>query len=146
MRLRTVVASAAVCVALAAGCEVKSPAPKAETQGKVTRYGSVIGLKDEKLDYYKKLHAAAWPDVLGMLRKCNVRNYSIYLHRMDDGKLYLFSYFEYVGDDFEGDMAKLSADETIKKWWKETDPCQFLVENRKEGERWASMEEVFHCD
>jgi L-rhamnose mutarotase len=139
-------AAATALAAFAAGCSTGSPAPKARAPAAVLRFGSVIGLKDEKLDYYKKLHAAAWPGVLGMLRECNVRNYSIYLHRMDDGKLYLFSYFEYVGDDLEGDMAKLSADETIKKWWKETDPCQFLVENRKEGERWASMEEVFHCD
>lgn len=144
--MRWRMAAATALAAFAAGCSTGSPAPKARAPAAVLRFGSVIGLKDEKLDYYKKLHAAAWPGVLGMLRECNVRNYSIYLHRMDDGKLYLFSYFEYVGDDLEGDMAKLSADETIKKWWKETDPCQFLVENRKEGERWASMEEVFHCD
>ena len=43
-------------------------------------------------------------------------------------------------------MKRMAADETTKKWWKETDPCQFPIENRKKGEQWASMEEVFHCD
>ena len=141
MRWRQTAVAVAM-VALVAGCEVKTPAPKT----KVKRYGSVIGLKDEKLEYYKELHAACWPGVLKMIRECNIRNYSIYLHRMDDGKLYLFSYFEYIGDDFDADMKTMAADETIRKWWKETDPCQFPIENRKEGEQWASMEEVFHCD
>ncbi|MHC4501856.1 MAG: L-rhamnose mutarotase, partial [Planctomycetota bacterium] len=81
-----------------------------------------------------------------MIRECNIRNYSIYLHRMDDGKHYLFSYFEYIGDDFDADMKKMAADETTQKWWKECIPCQFPIENRKEGEWWANMEEVFHYD
>jgi len=42
-------------------------------------------------------------------------------------------------------MAKMAADPMTQKWWKETDPCQFLIKDRKEDERWATMEEVFHC-
>ncbi len=42
------------------------------------RYGSVIGVKPEKLEEYKKLHAAVWPAVLAMISECNIRNYSIY--------------------------------------------------------------------
>ena len=42
------------------------------------RYGSIIGVKPEKLDEYKKLHAAVWPGVLRMIHDCNMRNYSIY--------------------------------------------------------------------
>jgi len=117
----------------------------AQAQPRVQRYGSVIGLKADKLEYYKKLHANAWPEVVKTISVCNIRNYSIYLHRLDDGQYYLFSYFEYVGSDFEADMAKMAADPMTQKWWKETDPCQFPIKDRKEGERWASMEEVFHC-
>ncbi|MBX7257305.1 MAG: L-rhamnose mutarotase [Candidatus Hydrogenedentes bacterium] len=113
---------------------------------KVQRYGSVIGLKADKIDDYKKLHAAAWPEVLKMIKECNIRNYSIYLHRLDDDQYYLFSYFEYVGADFKADMAKMAADPMTQKWWKETDPCQFPIKHRKESERWAAMEEVFHCE
>ena len=131
--------------AVGAGCEVKTPAPPARP-AKVRRFGSVIGLKEEKLDYYKKLHAACWPGVLKNIKDCNIQNYSIYLHKMDDGKHYLFGYFEYTGDDFDADMKKMAADPIVKKWWKETDPCQFAVKNRKEGEWWATMEQVFHCD
>jgi L-rhamnose mutarotase len=41
-----------------------------------------------------------------------------------DGKPYLFSYFEYTGDDFGADMKKMAADTSTRKWWQETDPTQ----------------------
>jgi len=113
---------------------------------KVARYGSVIGLRADKLDDYEQLHADCWPGVLRQIRDCNIRNYSIYLHQLDDDQYYLFSYFEYVGDDFEADMKKMAADPTTQRWWEETDPCQFPVKHRRVGEFWAAMEEVFHCD
>jgi L-rhamnose mutarotase len=112
----------------------------------VKRYGSVIGLRDEKLEEYKRLHAAVWPEVARMIRACNIRNYSIFLRKLDDGSHYLFSYFEYIGKDFKSDMAKMAADPDTQRWWKLTDPCQRPLSNRKEGEQWASMEEVFHQD
>jgi L-rhamnose mutarotase len=117
-------------------------------QGKapLQRYGSVIGLKPEKLAYYKELHAAVWPAVLKMIKDCHIQNYSIYLKEIEPGKLYLFSYLEYTGKDFAADMAKMAADPTTRKWWKETDPCQFPIPVRAPGEKWAAMEEVFHLD
>lgn len=105
------------------------------------RYGMVLKVKPEKLEEYKRLHADVWPEVLDMIRECNIRNYSIF-HR--DG--YLFSYFEYVGEDFEADMEKMAADPTTQEWWDVCMPCQEPVETADEGEWWAPMEEVFHCD
>ncbi|MBA7586695.1 L-rhamnose mutarotase [subsurface metagenome] len=105
------------------------------------RYGMVIGLKPEKIDEYKKLHAAVWPDVLNMITKCNIRNYSIYLNENT-----LFSYFEYIGDDFDADMDKMAADPITQKWWDVCKPCQKPLISRNEGEWWANMEEVFHQD
>jgi L-rhamnose mutarotase len=110
------------------------------------RYGSVLAVRPEKVEEYKRLHAAVWPDVLGMIRACHIRNYSIYLRKLPDGRLYLFSYFEYAGKDFAADMAKMAADPTTQKWWAVCKPCQEPLPDRAEGEWWASMEEVFHCD
>jgi L-rhamnose mutarotase len=112
----------------------------------VQRYGMIIGLKPEKIAYYKELHAATWPGVLKMIRECNIRNYSIYLKEVEPGKFYLFSYFEYTGNDFEADMAKMAADPTTQKWWKETNPCQFPIATHGPKEWWSRMEEVFHTD
>ncbi len=112
----------------------------------IQRYGSVIGVKEEMLEKYKDLHANPWPKVNQQIKECNIQNYSIYLTQFPDGKYYLFSFFEYTGDDFEADMAKMAADPTTQKWWKETDPCQFGLSNRAEGEWWKNMEEVYHLD
>lgn len=111
---------------------------------KAVRYGSVIGVKEEKLDEYKRLHADVWPGVLRMIDECNIRNYSIYLGQLDDGNYYLFSYFEYTGDDFDADMKKMADDPTTQKWWSVCEPCQIPQKNRKEGEWWMTMQEVFH--
>ncbi len=105
------------------------------------RYGMVIKVRPEKFDEYMKVHAAVWPGVLEMIKKCNIRNYSIY-HK--DG--YLFSYFEYMGEDFEADMAKMAGDATTQKWWEVCKPCQEPLATRREGEWWADTEEVFHCN
>ena len=110
------------------------------------RYGSVIGLNSEKLEEYVRLHAAVWPGVLAMIHQCNIRNYSIYLHRLPDGHHYLFSYFEYLGTDFDADMAKMAADPVTQKWWSLCEPCQAPLVDRRPGEWWAVMDEVFHQD
>ena len=110
------------------------------------RYGMVIGLRAEKLDEYKKLHAAVWPEVLKMIRQCHIRNYSIYLRQLDDGRHYLFSYFEYTGTDFAADMATMAADPATQRWWSFCKPCQRPLAARAAEEWWADMEEVFHCD
>ena len=107
----------------------------------MTRYGMVIGLRPEKLEEYKKYHAEIWPEILEMIRKCNIRNYSIY-HKDER----LFSYFEYVGSDFAADMAKMAADPKTQEWWAIMKPMQAPLETRAPGEWWAGMEEVFHCD
>ncbi len=111
---------------------------------KVQRYASVTGLNPEKIDYYKELHVAVWPGVLKQIKQSNIQNYSIYLKEIDS-KHFLFSYFEYTGDDFTADMKKMGEDEETQRWWKETDPTQMpLPDAASKGQIWSFMEEVFH--
>lgn len=112
----------------------------------IKRFGMVTGLKPEKMAYYKKLHAAAWPGVLKKIKACHIRNYSIYIQKIE-GKYFLFSYFEYVGTDFDEDMALMAADTTTQRWWKETNPTQNpLPEAAAQQKIWQNMQEVFHTD
>lgn len=104
------------------------------------RIGMVIGVKPEKIADYKRLHAAVWPEVLARISACNIRNYSIFLKEPEN---LLFSFFEYHGTDYAGDMAKMAADPKTQEWWAVCMPCQAPLETRNEGEWWASMEEVF---
>ncbi len=105
------------------------------------RFGHVIRLRGEKLQEYKRLHAAVWPEVLKMIRQCHIRNYTIFYR---DGLL--FSYYEYDGPDHAADMAKMATDSKTQEWWKLTDPCQQPVDSAPEGTWWAPMEEFFHTD
>ena len=105
------------------------------------RFGQVIGVRPEHFERYKKHHAAVWPEVLDMIKKCNMQNYSIFYK---DNLLY--AYFEYTGSDFAADMAKMAADPKTQEWWSIMEPMQKPVDTRKSGEWWANMEEVFHID
>ena len=106
------------------------------------RYGMVIKVKPEKLEEYKRLHADSNPGVRDLLNKYHMHNFSIYLHEID-GKWYEFGYYEYTGDDFEGDMAKLDAEPRNKEWLKMCDPMQLPLKGEKS---WAVMELVYRND
>ena len=105
------------------------------------RNGMVLKVRPDKLEEYKRLHAAVWPAVLRMIRECNIRNYSIY-HK--DGLL--FASYEYVGADVKADRAKMAADPKTREWWAIMEPMQDPLATRAPGEWWADMEEVFHLD
>lgn len=103
------------------------------------RHGQLIGLDPGSYDEYVKYHDNIWPEIAEKIRDCKIQNYSIFHF---DNKL--FSYFEYVGSDFEADMRKMSDDKKTREWWAIMGPMQRPVSNRKEGEWWAEMDEVFH--
>lgn len=105
------------------------------------RFASVIGVSNESRAEYERLHANVWPEVLSQIEKSNIRNYSIYRY----GEL-LFSYFEYVGVDFDADMAKMAEHPTTQEWWALCTPLQTPLPERAEGEWWMSIPEVFHVD
>jgi L-rhamnose mutarotase len=105
------------------------------------RYGQLIGVKPEQIEAYERIHAAVWPEVLQMIHDCNIRNYSIFRFQT-----MLFAYFEYIGEDFAADTAKMAADPKTREWWTHTDPMQQPVDGRASGEWWAAMKEVFHTD
>lgn len=105
------------------------------------RFGQVIGLRPEAIEAYERLHAEPWPGVLAQIRRSNIRNYSIYR----DGTR-LFAYFEYVGDDFDADMAAMAGDPETQRWWARTDAMQEPLPDRDPGSWWTSLHEVFHTD
>jgi len=72
-----------------------------------------------------------------------MRNMNIYIVELEKGKFYLFSYFEYTGKDLEADMEKMAVDPITQKWWKETDPCQYVIPASQQDKGWTRMEQVF---
>lgn len=105
------------------------------------RIASVIGLPPESVERYEELHAAVWPAVIERIAASNIANYSIYRH----GGL-LFSYLEYVGEDFNADMDAMAADPATQEWWDVCMPLQRPLDDRAAGEWWKEIPEVFHVD
>jgi L-rhamnose mutarotase len=111
-------------------------------ENRVQRMGRVVGLRPDMVEPYVLLHAHTWPGVLSAIREGNIRNYSIFLAPID-AKVYLFAYLEYVGENYESDMARIGADPDTTAWIKFTDEgCQLPIPTRKPGEWWASMERL----
>ena len=121
-------------VAFAAGFAARKPE-------KVKRVGMVIGIKPEMIAEYKRLHADDHPGVRDLLNKYHVDNFSIFLQEMPDGKWYEFGYYEYRGDDFEGDMAKMNAEPRVVEWLKQCDPMQVPLPG---NDSWAKMKRVYY--
>lgn len=93
-------------------------------------------LKPEKAAEYRSLHASVWPQVRQIIHECNLRNYSIYIMGNE-----VISYFEYVGEDYVADMAKMACDAHMQEWWTHTKPCFLLHE---EAVYYEDMEEIFY--
>ncbi|AQZ53669.1 L-rhamnose mutarotase [Martelella mediterranea] len=105
------------------------------------RMAHCIGVKPEAIAEYKRVHAAVWPEILDLLGKANIRNYSIFLREPEN---LLFAYWEYHGNDFAADAARMAGSPAMKKWWELCGPMQAPLATRASGEWWASLEEVFH--
>lgn len=102
-------------------------------------FGQVGRLKPEKIAEYKKLHREVWPDVLAMIKECNMENYSIFLR-----KDLVFAYFEYSGTDFASDMKHMEADPVTQNWWKLTKPCFDKMDESSKVAFYEDMENIFY--
>jgi L-rhamnose mutarotase len=110
------------------------------------RFGAVAELIPERVARYRELHANAWPAVNARIKASNIQNYSIFLRDVG-GKPHLFSYFEYVGKDFDADMAAMAADKETQRWWAECVPCMVQSPGASGATGvWSDAVEVYHLD
>ena len=107
----------------------------------VKRFGQVIKIKPEGKEQYMKYHANPLPGVNEMIKECHLKNYSIFI-RGD----YMFSYFEYDGEDYDADMQKMAEDPATQHWWSLVKPLMQPLDDRKVGEFWSDMTEIYHLD
>jgi len=107
----------------------------------VTRHGFVVRVRPEKREEYLELHRTVWPRVEEAMRENGIRNYSIFI--IDD---VLFGYYEYVGHDYEADLARIQRDETSQEWWTYTDPCQVPFGDAAGGSVWREMDLAWHME
>ena len=104
-------------------------------------FGQLGRLKADKIAEYEALHGAPWPEVIQTIYDCNLRNYSIFRH--DD---LVFACFEYVGEDYEADMAKMDADPATQRWADVICPLLRFIDDGVESSDWTALTEVYHLD
>lgn len=107
------------------------------------RVGVTIDLRPECLDEYKRIHVKIWPEIERAIKDAGIERYTIF---HNDGQL--FGYFEYAGPEheFAARMRRLAEAPRMREWWDLTEPMQVPRADRRAGEWWTTMEEVFHLD
>jgi len=78
---------------------------------KVKRTGFKMRLLPGYREEYKRRHNEIWPELVELLKKEGIGNYSIFL---DEETNILFAYQEQRGDSSSQDLGN---SEIVKKWW-----------------------------
>jgi len=100
----------------------------------------MLRVRPDRLDEYRRRHAAVWPDMLAALRDTGWRNYSIFLR--EDGLL--IGYLE--TDDFAAAVDAMQSRYVNARWQAEMAP---FFELPAEGAADTALErvaEIFHLD
>ncbi len=104
------------------------------------RVGFIFKIKQDRIEEYKKHHAAVWPEMLDALRRHGWRNYSIFMR--PDGLL--FGYYEAV-ESPEASEAGMATEAINLKWQEFMGPFFESITGRPD-ENMQKLEEVFHTD
>ena len=98
-----------------------------------------LRVQADKLDEYKALHRAVWPELLRDLRAASIRNYSIFADGPD-----LFGYFEC--DDYAAVNAALARSDANRRW--QMFMCGYLATpvDPDSDEPMARMDEIFRME
>ena len=100
------------------------------------RIGRCARIKKGFEEEYKRLHNEIWPEILELIKKAGVRNYSIYLRGRD-----LFSYLEV--DDWDNAVSFMMDDPVGLRFQEVLSP---LMDAGDPVAPWEEIEEVFHLD
>jgi L-rhamnose mutarotase len=98
-----------------------------------------LWVKPERLEEYKRLHQAVWPELLADMRRARIRNYSIFA----DGPE-LFGYLEC--DDWAAASEALTRSDANRRWQKFMAGYLATPVDPDAAEPLRVMEEVFRME
>jgi len=105
------------------------------------RIGFLLKVKPEKMNEYKKIHEAVWPEMQDALRRSGWHNYTLFIR--DDGLV--FGYFE-TPVDFQTALAAIQNEPINVEWNKFMAPYFEKLPDRAVDESMVELEEYFHLD
>jgi len=106
----------------------------------VRRICFTLQVKPERLEEYRRRHAAVWPDLLAALRAAGWHDYSLFLR--DDGLL--VGYF--LTADLDASLAAMEATSVNARWQAEMAPFFADLPGGRPDRGFVVLDEVFHLD
>jgi L-rhamnose mutarotase len=100
----------------------------------------LLKVRGDKLEEYKKRHAAVWPEMQEALRVSGWQNYSLFLR--PDGLV--IGYLE--ADDFETCRARMKDHPVNARWQSEMAPLVESLNGAAVDDSFFPLEEIFHLD
>jgi L-rhamnose mutarotase len=100
------------------------------------RYAFQLRLKPGSEAAYEESHKAVWPEMLALLKRAGISEYSIY--RRD-----LLLILALRSENFEASWRIIEADPVNTRWQQAMAPYFEPIEGLRAGERFPMMEEVF---
>jgi L-rhamnose mutarotase len=104
----------------------------------VQRIAFLLRLKEGTGPAYDKAHSAVWPEMLDLLKRAGISEYSIF--RRDE---LLFLYM-HIDGDFDAMWDEIDQDPVNLKWQKAMGEFFVAKQEAREGERFPMMQEVFY--
>ena len=101
------------------------------------RYAFMLRLRPGAAAAYEEAHRAVWPEMLALLKRAGISEYSIY--RRDDLLILALR-----AADFESTWQKIESDPINTRWQQAMAPFFAPNEGLRPGERFPMMEEVFY--
>ncbi|HUI57873.1 MAG TPA: L-rhamnose mutarotase [Bryobacteraceae bacterium] len=105
----------------------------------MSRYAFKLRIKPEAIEEYEREHQQVWPELLAKLKEVGISDYSIF-RRGQDLTLYLRV------DDFDRAWDELERDPVNQRWQQLMGRLFEPVPDKKEGERFAMLKEVFYLE
>jgi L-rhamnose mutarotase len=103
------------------------------------RYAFKLRIKADKIAEYELEHTRVWPELLSKLKEVGISDYSIF-RRGQDLTLVLRV------DDFDKAWDELAKDPVNLKWQEFMKPLFEDVPDKRNGERFAMLKEVFYLE
>ena len=97
-----------------------------------------LRVKPDRLEEYRRRHAAVWPEMMAALRSAGWHDYSLFLR--DDGLL--VGYF--LTEDLDASLDAMEATEVNARWQAEMAPFFADLPGGRPDRGFIVLDEVFH--
>ncbi|MDE3061912.1 MAG: L-rhamnose mutarotase [Acidobacteriota bacterium] len=114
-----------------------SPSSDSSSSSALKRYAFMLRLRPGASAAYDEAHRAVWPEMLALLKRAGISEYSIY--RRDELLILALR-----AEDFDATWSRIENDPVNLKWQQAMAPFFAPNEGLRPGERFPMLEEVFY--